>query len=375
MSDREKVLIITQYSLPAHKKNMNAYQRNFYGSEYVDITLLVRRHQEMSDELQKRVTIHRTPFSNRWLFLCYAILFSGYMRLRGMKIFITEPTGMAAAGYVSKLLFRTFWVLDLWDRPQWRPGQHEESAKRSLYDRLVFWIMHRASFYMLSCMRECVKDVDPPEERCAYFHNALDPDLFASDIPERSRDDTTLHLAFGKSIFDDTVGLGIVLDAAEQLVEEGCDFHFHIIGKTGPGAEEAVSRSQAADYVTLHGVTVETRVEFFHRMHAGIVPYMNYEDLKYIYPIKVLEHLSQGNPVIASDLPGLKVMVEDDRNGIIVPPDDAGALAAAVRRLQGDYDLWEKMARNALDSIRRFDAREKNKGMFTTLLKQIGKTL
>ena len=52
-------------------------------------------------------------------------------------------------------------------------------------------------------------------------------------------------------------------------------------------------------------------------MRPGLVPYMNFEDLKYIYPIKVLEHLSQGNPVIASDLPGLTVMVQDGYNALI----------------------------------------------------------
>lgn len=52
-------------------------------------------------------------------------------------------------------------------------------------------------------------------------------------------------------------------------------------------------------------------------MRPGLVPYMNFEDLKYIYPIKVLEHLSQGNPNIASDLPGLTVMVQDGYNALI----------------------------------------------------------
>ena len=94
---------------------------------------------------------------------------------------------------------------------------------------------------------------------------------------------------------------------------------------------------------------------------------MDLEDLKYIYPIKVLEHLSQGNPVIASDLPGLGVMVQDGYNGLLVPPNDAEALAQAVQMLADDYRLWERMAKNALESIKKFNAYDKNKKMFNTI--------
>lgn len=368
-----KVMIITQYSLPHYKKNMNAYQRNFYGSEHADITLLVRKKQEISGELNERVTVHRSPFQNRWLYLVYAILLSGYLRLKGMKVFITEPTGMAAAGFVSKLLFRSFWVLDLWDRPQWRPGQHQEGGKRSLYDRLVFWVMGHADMFMLSCMPAAVKDIDMPEERCAHFINALDPSLFSDVIPQRNKGDA-LELSFGKSIFDDTVGLSVVVDAAEILVKNGVDFIFHIIGDmASDSAIKLVEESPAAKNIVLHGVTKESRISFFKRIHVGMVPYMDFEDLKHIYPIKVLEHLSQGNPVIASDLPGLGVMVQDGYNGLLVPPNDAEALASAVQKLADDYELWETMANNALESIRKFNAYEKNKKMFESIIEHMNK--
>ena len=362
-----QVLIITQYSLPSYKKNMNAYQRNFYGSEHADITLLVRKKQEISDELNNRVTVHRSPVHNRWLYLVYAILLSGYLRLKGMQVFITEPTGMAAAGFASKLIFRSFWVLDLWDRPQWRPGQHQEGEKRSLYDRLVFWVMGHADLFMLSCLPEAIKDVNPPEKRCAHFINALDPGLFSDVIPKRKEGDA-LELSFGKSIFDDTVGLSVVIDAAETLVKNNCDFIFHIIGDmASESAVELIENSLASKNIVLHGVTTESRISFFKRIHVGLVPYIDFEDLKYIYPIKVLEHLSQGNPVIASDLPGLGVMVQDGYNGLLVPPNDAEALAQAVQILADDYRLWERMAKNALESIKKFNAYDKNKKMFNTI--------
>lgn len=39
-----------------------------------------------------------------------------------------------------------------------------------------------------------------------------------------------------------------------------------------------------------------------------------------------------------------------------------------MQRLASDDELWERMAKNALESIKKFDAYEKNKRMFEAIL-------
>ena len=46
--------------------------------------------------------------------------------------------------------------------------------------------------------------------------------------------------------------------------------------------------------------------------------------------------VSHGRPVIGSDVPGLAVVVEDGVSGLLVPPGDARALAAAMLRFVRD---------------------------------------
>ena len=189
-----------------------------------------------------------------------------------------------------------------------------------LGDRVLFRVMRMADLFILSVLPPAVKDIDPPPARCVQFTNAIAMETVASTPPKRPADDDTLHVAFGKSIFDVTVGLGIVQEAAELLVQRGVPFHAHAIGEVTPEVRDIVASSPAAAHITLHGVIKESRADFFHRIHVGLTPYMGYEDLSYIYPIKVLEHLSQGNPVIATNLPGLAVMVRDGENGLLVKP-------------------------------------------------------
>ena len=227
--------------------------------------------------------------------------------------------------------------------------------------------MRHADLYLLSLLPPAVKDINPPPDRCVQFPNAIDPVLVAGSPPVRPADDDVLHLGIGRSVFDETVGFDVVVKAVEELHERGCNFHLHVIGSLPEEALKQVKSSKASGHFTLYGRTSSARAELFKRIHVGLVPYRAFEDVSYIFPIKVLEHLSQGNPVIASNLPGLAATVKDGYNGLLVKPDDASALADAIMKLQQDRELWQRLACNALISIRQFDARAKNRKMFETI--------
>jgi glycosyltransferase involved in cell wall biosynthesis len=66
------------------------------------------------------------------------------------------------------------------------------------------------------------------------------------------------------------------------------------------------------------------------------------------FGIAVIEAMAAGLPVIASDVPGLAQVVAD--NGVLVPPQDASALAAAIQRL---LDSPEQRRQFAQKSVRR----------------------
>jgi glycosyltransferase involved in cell wall biosynthesis len=47
-------------------------------------------------------------------------------------------------------------------------------------------------------------------------------------------------------------------------------------------------------------------------------------------------------------------MIEDGRNGVLVPPEDTGALATALDGLMNDPELRDRVARRAPDIADRF---------------------
>ncbi len=68
-------------------------------------------------------------------------------------------------------------------------------------------------------------------------------------------------------------------------------------------------------------------------------------------PHTVVEALAAGTPVVATAVGGVPEVVRDGENGVLVPPGDAAALAAAVERLRSDPALRERLAAGAAASV------------------------
>jgi glycosyltransferase involved in cell wall biosynthesis len=64
-------------------------------------------------------------------------------------------------------------------------------------------------------------------------------------------------------------------------------------------------------------------------------------------PNSLLEALASGRAVVATRVAGIPDVVEDGVNGVLVPPDDAGALAAALRGLAADPQARDRLGREA----------------------------
>ncbi len=57
--------------------------------------------------------------------------------------------------------------------------------------------------------------------------------------------------------------------------------------------------------------------------------------------------MSIGTPIVATAIGGSVEALEDGRTGLLVPPGDSAAIAAALRRLAGDLEAARAMGREA----------------------------
>ena len=73
----------------------------------------------------------------------------------------------------------------------------------------------------------------------------------------------------------------------------------------------------------------------------------------------LLEAAACGRPLVATDVPGCREVVVHGETGLLVPPRDPGALAAAIATLARDPPLRRRMGAAARERVCRLFARQR----------------
>jgi glycosyltransferase involved in cell wall biosynthesis len=71
-------------------------------------------------------------------------------------------------------------------------------------------------------------------------------------------------------------------------------------------------------------------------------------------PSVLLEAMAGGMPVITTETCGMPDVVENDFNGLLIPPADVGALEQAILRLANSVELRRKLGQAARESMERY---------------------
>jgi glycosyltransferase involved in cell wall biosynthesis len=66
-----------------------------------------------------------------------------------------------------------------------------------------------------------------------------------------------------------------------------------------------------------------------------------------LFGLALVEAMARGCPVIASDAASLPEIVEPEGSGLLVAPNDPGAIGSALERLRGDLELWRRLSSGA----------------------------
>ncbi len=140
-------------------------------------------------------------------------------------------------------------------------------------------------------------------------------------------------------------GLPTLKDAFVILARAAPHIHLHLYGQPDPENPGSWDEAQLADWaarsdnVAYKGRTDDMKA-VWDTAHAAVQASYGGEGV----PKSLLEAAACGRPIVATDVPGCREVVEDGRNGFLVPAYDAPALAQALQMMADDKDLWRAMA-------------------------------
>ena len=177
-------------------------------------------------------------------------------------------------------------------------------------------------------------------------------DFVNRKFPTREPDDGVFRMVYVGGI-NEIRGIGKTLDALDLITDTPVEFHLagNISGR------ELARRIESHPRVVYHGVLPWERVNgVIARADVGLVLFQPVPAFKY-YPgeniIKLWEFLGLGLPVIISDFPRLKKLIEDLGSGIAVDSADPSAIAAAIRQLRDQPELRRRLGANGRNSVLR----------------------
>jgi putative colanic acid biosynthesis glycosyltransferase WcaI len=260
----------------------------------------------------------------------------------------SPPLSTAIPGILTAKLKRARPILnvaDLWPDSALALGLVREGLLLRLSRRLESWA-YRNSAYVTAVtygIAEQLKRKGVGTDRLLFLPNGVDTELFR---PKPSRREvfaefgvpSGVPIGLYAGIHGYPQGLDTVLDALRELATQELAFHFVFVGD---GSERSALKARAAklslDNVTfIPSVSLARVAEFWTGADIG---YAGLKDLPIFLgarPSKLFPAMAAGKPVIYGGAGEAARIIDEAGAGLVVPPEDPAALAAAFASLIRD---------------------------------------
>jgi len=167
-------------------------------------------------------------------------------------------------------------------------------------------------------------------------------------------EDGVIKFAFISRIMREK-GIDQYLDTAEEIRKKyGDKVEFHVCGFCEPEYDGRLQEEHKKGTVNYHGM-IRDVAGFMGSMHCIIHPTYYPEGISNV----LLEACATGRPIITTDRSGCREVVEDGRNGYMIPCQSSGKLIEAVEKFMSlNWEEKETMGRSARETVEeRFDRR------------------
>jgi glycosyltransferase involved in cell wall biosynthesis len=162
------------------------------------------------------------------------------------------------------------------------------------------------------------------------------------DLPQ----DRPVLLFFGS--IKKSKGLGVLIDAMAQVRKKHPNAILIIAGKTWrhdfSRYKKQIKNLKLENNTRweLGFIPYDRAAAFYAASDAVVLPY-----LRVYFSAVAMEAMSYGKPVVASAAGGIPELIQDGKNGLLVPPDNSKALAEEICRLLDDEKFRTKLGENA----------------------------
>jgi glycosyltransferase involved in cell wall biosynthesis len=145
-------------------------------------------------------------------------------------------------------------------------------------------------------------------------------------------------------------GLNYLVDAIPEVIRDHPETQFLFVGTGHAAPYEKRLQSLGVperNYSFIGYLNDQKAVIDAYRHCTAFVAPTLYENL----PIRILEAMACGKPVVATNVCAIPEIIRSDEEGLLVPPQSSQALAVALSSLLGSPELRAKIGKNARERV------------------------
>lgn len=223
------------------------------------------------------------------------------------------------------------------------------------------WVVRRVAttFVVSEDSRERCIGLGVPANRVVLVGNTPEhPDDLVADWPvppELAGETDRLKLIFVGNVFADR-GLRVVLDALPTILDAVPSTLLVVVGdgRELPRLKEHAQEAKLDGAVRFLGWRHhDTHAAYLRHAHIGLLPFLDTEHIRITLANKLFDYMGAGLPVVATDVPSMRRVIDASQCGILVPPSDAEGLAREVIGLLRDPDRRAQLGAAGLQSVAR----------------------
>ena len=229
----------------------------------------------------------------------------------------------------------------LWKNRLWQHAYYMPLYRFAIVTADQSVVINRETWTMLQLKFD--RDI----ERVWYIPNGVESHFFVPRVPPAAR---TLRLLFVGSWLDHK-GVYYLREAFESVARRNPDVRLTIAGCGGDGQALRDSFDAAVrDQLDVVPFVSRSEMPALYARHDLFVFPSLFEGL----PIVLLEAMASGMPVVTTETCGMKDVIEDELNGLLIKPAHTGELVAAVERMMGSPELRSRLGQAAQETVKRY---------------------
>jgi glycosyltransferase involved in cell wall biosynthesis len=174
----------------------------------------------------------------------------------------------------------------------------------------------------------------------------VDPLKFVPQ-PARERSGPFEILCVGRLV--PAKGQHILVSALKRLVDEDRSVRLRLLGD-GPDRatlEQRIREERLQEHVIIEGAINQDRVPDFLK-RADVFALASFAEG---IPVALMEAMAMEIPCVSTMIAGIPELIRDEIDGLLVPPSDDKALAAALRRLMDNPELCRRLGAAARERV------------------------